>query len=54
MVLWVPSCMFLWGISTALHAWVRHKWQLYALRIVIGCLEGAWALSPLRPATARN
>jgi MFS family permease len=40
MVAWVPTCMFLWGISTALHAWVRHRWQLYALRIIIGCLEG--------------
>lgn len=40
MVAWVPSCMFFWGLSTALHAWVRHKWQLYTLRIIIGCLEG--------------
>jgi MFS family permease len=40
MVLWVPSCMILWGICTALHAWVRHRWQLYTLRILIGCLEG--------------
>lgn len=42
MVLWVPSCMILWGISTALHAWVRHKWQLYTLRILIGCLEAGF------------
>lgn len=34
--------MFFWGLSTALHAWVRHKWQLYTLRIIIGCLEGMW------------
>jgi MFS family permease len=40
MVLWVPSCMILWGVCTALHAWVRHRWQLYTLRILIGCLEG--------------
>jgi MFS family permease len=40
MVAWVPTCMFFWGVSTALHAWVRHRWQLYALRILIGCLEG--------------
>lgn len=32
--------MVLWGISTALHVWVRHRWQLYTLRIIIGCLEG--------------
>ncbi|KAF1935587.1 MFS general substrate transporter [Clathrospora elynae] len=42
MVLWVPSCMILWGLSTALHAWVRHKWQLYTLRIIIGCLEAGF------------
>jgi MFS family permease len=42
MVLWVPSCMILWGVCTALHAWVRHKWQLYTLRIFIGCLEGMY------------
>jgi MFS family permease len=40
MVAWVPTCMFFWGASTALHAWVQHRWQLYALRIIIGCLEG--------------
>ena len=40
MVAWVPSCMLLWGVSTALHVWVRARWQLYTLRIVIGCLEG--------------
>lgn len=40
MVLWVPSCMLLWGISTALHTWVRARWQLYVLRVLIGCLEG--------------
>jgi MFS family permease len=44
MVLWVPSCMILWGVCTALHAWVRHRWQLYTLRILIGCLEGMGAL----------
>lgn len=42
MVLWVPSCMLLWGASTALHVWVTRKWELYALRVVIGCLEGRW------------
>jgi MFS family permease len=40
MVKWVPSCMLLWGVATALHVWVRKRWQLYALRVVIGCLEG--------------
>ncbi|KAH9861281.1 hypothetical protein IAQ61_011018 [Plenodomus lingam] len=42
MVLWVPSCMLLWGLCTALHAWVQHKWQLYTLRILIGCLEAGF------------
>ncbi|KAH7371687.1 major facilitator superfamily domain-containing protein [Pyrenochaeta sp. MPI-SDFR-AT-0127] len=42
MVAWVPSCMLLWGVSTALHAWVRHRWQLYTLRIFIGCLEAGF------------
>lgn len=32
--------MLLWGVCTALHAWIRHRWQLYTLRILIGCLEG--------------
>lgn len=40
MVVWVPSCMLFWGVCTALHAWVRHKWQLFTLRILIGCFEG--------------
>lgn len=42
MVSWVPSCMLLWGLCTALHAWVQHKWQLYTLRILIGCLEAGF------------
>lgn len=46
MVAWVPSCMLLWGLSTMLHVWVKQRWQLYALRIVIGCLEGTQLLRP--------
>ncbi|USP78679.1 hypothetical protein yc1106_05953 [Curvularia clavata] len=42
MVLWVPSCMLLWGMCTALHAWVRARWQLYTLRILIGALEAGF------------
>ncbi|KAF2275465.1 MFS general substrate transporter [Westerdykella ornata] len=42
MVAWVPSCMLLWGIATALHVWVRARWQLYGLRIAIGCLEAGF------------
>lgn len=46
--------MLLWGVCTALDAWVRHAWQLYTLRILIGCLEGTWAHFPLRPATTSS
>lgn len=42
MVLWVPSCMLVWGFATALHAWVRARWQFYALRIIIGCMEAGF------------
>ncbi|KAF9741384.1 High-affinity nicotinic acid transporter 1 [Paraphaeosphaeria minitans] len=42
MVAWVPTCMLLWGLSTALHTWVRARWQLYVLRIIIGCLEAGF------------
>lgn len=43
MALWVPSCMTVWGVCTALHVWVRARWQLYTLRIIIGTLEGILA-----------
>lgn len=42
MAVWVPSCMTVWGICTALHVWVKTKWQLILLRMVIGILEGLW------------
>ncbi|KAF1968265.1 MFS general substrate transporter [Bimuria novae-zelandiae CBS 107.79] len=42
MVAWVPTCMLLWGVSTALHTWVTARWQLYTLRIIIGCLEAGF------------
>ncbi|OCK72836.1 MFS general substrate transporter [Lepidopterella palustris CBS 459.81] len=42
MVIWVPSCMAIWGICTALHVWVRSRWQLFTLRIIIGCLEAGF------------
>ncbi|KAL6703809.1 hypothetical protein ACN47E_009028 [Coniothyrium glycines] len=42
MVAWVPTCMLLWGVCTALHAWVRYKWQLFTLRILIGCFEAGF------------
>jgi len=39
---WVPSVMALWGLGTILHAWITQKWQLIALRILIGTLEGRY------------
>ncbi|KAF3047953.1 hypothetical protein E8E11_009153 [Didymella keratinophila] len=42
MVAWVPTCMLLWGLSTMLHVWVEQRWQLFTLRIVIGCLEAGF------------
>ncbi|KAH6633474.1 major facilitator superfamily domain-containing protein [Boeremia exigua] len=42
MVAWVPTCMLLWGLSTMLHVWVKKRWQLYLLRITIGCLEAGF------------
>ena len=40
MVRWVPSCMVLWGLCTILHIWIKARWQLYTVRILIGVLEG--------------
>lgn len=42
MVKWVPSCMLLWGVATALHTWITARWQLYLLRSIIGCLEAGF------------
>ena len=40
MARWVPSVMVLWGLLTICHMWVRRKWQLITIRILIGALEG--------------
>lgn len=42
MARWVPACMSLWGLSTILHLWVRSRWQLIALRILIASLEAGF------------
>ncbi|KAK3073955.1 hypothetical protein LTR53_004022 [Teratosphaeriaceae sp. CCFEE 6253] len=42
MARWVPACMSLWGLSTILHIWVRRRWQLIALRVVIASLEAGF------------
>jgi len=39
---WVPFSMALWGVCTALHAWINSKWQLIVLRAIIGILEGKY------------
>lgn len=40
MSVYVPSVMTLWGICTLLHIWVRRRWQLILIRIMLGALEG--------------
>ncbi|KAF2668387.1 MFS general substrate transporter [Microthyrium microscopicum] len=42
MARYVPFCMTIWGVCTAMHVWVRAKWQLIALRIIIGSLEAGF------------
>src|SRR6266536_1510846 len=42
MARWVPGVMILWGLCTVAHVAVRRKWQLVALRIVIGSLEAGF------------
>ncbi|KAK3669677.1 hypothetical protein LTR78_010429 [Recurvomyces mirabilis] len=42
MARWVPACMSLWGLCTILHIWVRSRWQLILLRVLIACLEAGF------------
>ncbi|GAB7353137.1 hypothetical protein MBLNU459_g3673t1 [Dothideomycetes sp. NU459] len=42
MARWVPACMALWGVCTALHIAIRHEWQLFALRILVAALEAGF------------
>ncbi|KAK2738183.1 hypothetical protein FQN57_007158 [Myotisia sp. PD_48] len=42
MSIWVPSVMTLWGICTILHIWVRRRWHLIAIRIMLGVLEAGF------------
>ncbi|KMU91498.1 hypothetical protein CIHG_09250 [Coccidioides immitis H538.4] len=42
MSVWVPSVMTLWGICTLLHVWVRKRWQLILIRIILGSLEAGF------------
>ncbi|USW48590.1 Putative major facilitator superfamily, MFS transporter superfamily [Septoria linicola] len=38
----VPACMSLWGLSTILHIFVRKRWHLILLRIMIAILEAGF------------
>jgi MFS family permease len=40
MAKYVPTVMVFWGILTSAHIWVRKRWQLIVIRILIGMLEG--------------
>ena len=42
MARWVPTCMALWGVCTALHIAVRHEWQLITLRVLVAILEAGF------------
>lgn len=42
MSIYVPTCMSIWGVCTALHVVVKSKWQLIILRMVIGALESGF------------
>ncbi|KAL1297034.1 hypothetical protein AAFC00_004625 [Neodothiora populina] len=42
MARWVPACMALWGVCTALHVAVRHEWQLITLRVLVAILEAGF------------
>lgn len=42
MARWVPTCMALWGLCTALHIVVRHEWQLIALRGLVAIFEAGF------------
>ena len=42
MARWVPGCMALWGLCTALHVTIREEWQLVTLRVLVGALEAGF------------
>ncbi|KAI9774413.1 MAG: hypothetical protein M1840_004307 [Geoglossum simile] len=42
MAKYVPTVMVFWGILTAAHVWVRRRWQLITIRILIGILEAGF------------
>lgn len=36
---WLASIMLAWGIVAALFAAVKHRWQFYLLRLLLGLAE---------------
>jgi hypothetical protein len=40
MAKYVPTVMTFWGVLTCVHIWIRRRWQLITVRILIGMLEG--------------
>lgn len=42
MARFVPTCMALWGLCTALHAVIAAEWQLIVLRTLVGILESGF------------
>ncbi|KAF7191200.1 High-affinity nicotinic acid transporter [Pseudocercospora fuligena] len=39
---YVPTCMSLWGLTTILHIFVRKRWHLILLRVMIATLESGF------------
>lgn len=39
---YVPICMSLWGLTTILHIFVRKRWHLIVLRVLIATLEAGF------------
>ncbi|KAH0548042.1 hypothetical protein GP486_008216, partial [Trichoglossum hirsutum] len=42
MAKYVPTVMTFWGLLTAAHIWIRRRWQLITVRILIGMLEAGF------------
>ncbi|KAI9773975.1 MAG: hypothetical protein M1839_001987 [Geoglossum umbratile] len=42
MAKYVPTVMAFWGVLTGAHVWVRRRWQLITIRILIGMLEAGF------------
>lgn len=36
---WLATIMLCWGVVAALFAAVRHRWQFYVLRLLLGLAE---------------